>query len=264
MSHLLGHEGKGSLLSYLRKKLWAVELMSGTDNSGMGDNKLFFLFNICVYLTEDGFDHLDEVLAAVFSYLKLLQKEGPKEWIFREIQTIEANAFRFSNESDALGNVESLVLSLKQYPSKYILSGDTLFFEYDANAIRKIIDDINSRKFNIMITSTRRYNEKVTYESTEPWFGTMYTEMDMPTKWIESWEKAKPLPEFLLPEPNPFISDDFTILYADGDVIPKYPEQIFENELCELWYRQDDKFLLPTACYNFYFTTPLAKSSIDK
>lgn len=261
---MLGHEGKGSLLSYLRKKLWAIDLMAGTDNSGMGSNKLFSLFNICVHLTEDGFDHLDDVFAAIFSYLKLLQKEGPKESIFREIQSVEANSFRFSNERDALDNVEDLVISLKQYPSKYILSGDSLFFEYDAEAIRKIIDDINSRKFNIMITSTRRYNEQVSYELTESWFGTMYTEMDVPAKWIELWEKAAPSSEFALPEPNPFIADDFTILYTDGDAVPKYPSKILDNELCELWYRQDDKFLLPTACYNFYFMTPYAKSSIDK
>lgn len=264
LSHILGHEGTGSLLSYLRKKLWAVDLAAGTDTSGMGSTKLFSMFNICIHLTEDGFDHLDDVLDALFSYLKLLQISGPRESIFREIQTIEANAFKFSHERDALDNVEDLVISLKQYPSKYILSGDSLYFEYEPDAIRKIIDELNSRKFNIMITSTRRYNENVKYESTEPWFGTVYTELDMPTKWISLWENAKPYPEFILPEPNPFIADDFTILYKDGTNIPKHPAKILENDLCELWFRQDDKFLLPTACYSFYFMTPHARSSIDK
>lgn len=244
--------------------MWAVDLAAGSDTSGMGSTKLFSLFNICIHITEDGFDHLDEVLDAIFSYLKLLQISGPKESIFREIQTIEANAFRFSNERDALDNVEDLVISLKQYPSKYILSGDSLFFEYNPNAIQKVIDELNTRRFNIMITSTRRYNENVKYESTEPWFGTVYTEMDMPTKWISLWKNAKPYSEFALPQPNPFIADDFTILYKDGNNVPKHPTKIMENDLCELWFRQDDKFLLPTACYNFYFMTPHARSSIDK
>lgn len=264
LSHILGHEGKGSLLSYLRKKLWAVDLAAGTDNSGMGSNKLFSMFNICVHLTEDGFDNLDDVLSAIFSYLKLLQLAGPKELIFREIQTIEANAFRFANERDALENVEDLVISLKQYPPKYILTGDCLYFEYDANAIQQIIDELNSRNFNIMITSTRRYNENINYELTEPWFGTMYTEIDMPEKWISLWKNATPSPEFALPEPNPFIADDFTISYEDGRILPKYPTKVLDNELCELWFRQDDKFLLPTACYNFYFMTPHSTASIEK
>ncbi|XP_031625679.1 nardilysin-like [Contarinia nasturtii] len=263
LSHILGHEGKGSLLSYFRKKLWAVDLAAGTDNSGMGSTKLFSLFNICVYLTEDGFDHLDEVLFSIFSYLKLLQLNGPKESIFREIQTIEANAFRFANERDALDNVEDVVISLKQYPPKYILTGDCLFFEYDANAIQQIIDELNSSKFNIMITSTRRFSENITYEQTENWFGTMYTEIDMPEKWLSLWKNATPLSEFALPEPNKFIADDFTILYEEGQTIPMYPMKILDNDLCELWFRQDDKFLLPTACYNFYFMTPDAIATIE-
>lgn len=252
-------------MSYLRRKLWAVDLGAGTDTSGMGSNKLFSLFNICVYLTEDGFDHLEEVLESIFSYLKLLQLAGPKESIFQEIQNTEANAFRFCDERDALDNVEDLVISLKQYPSKYILTGDCLYFKYDANAIQKIIDELNSPKFNIMITSTRRYNEKVTYELTEPWFGTTYTELDMPDEWISLWKNATPFPEFALPEPNPFIADDFSILYKEGCTqVSKYPTKILDNDMCELWFRQDDKFLMPTACYSFYFMTPHAKESIEK
>lgn len=260
----MGNEGKGSLLSYLRKKLWAVDLGAGTESSGMGSTKLLSMFTISASLTDDGFDHLDDVLEAIFSYLKLLQLAGPKESIFREIQNIEENAFRFSHERDALNNVEDLVISLKQYPPKYILTGDNLFFEYDADAIKQVIDEINSRKFNIMITSTRRYNDSVTYESTEPWFHTKYTEMDMPEKWVTLWRNAKPFAEFTLPEPNPFIADDFAILHKEGSVVPKYPTKILDNDLCELWFRCDDKFLLPTAVYNFYFMTPHAVSSIEK
>lgn len=252
------------MLSYLRKRLWAVDLAAGTDDSGMGSNKLFSLFNICVHLTEDGFDHLDDVLEAIFSYLKLLQESGPKESIFNEIQTIEENSFRFYHERDALDNVEDLVISLKQYPPRYILKGDQIFFEYDANAIKKVIDDVNQRRFNIMITSTRRYNDNVTYESTEPWFETKYTEMDMPEKWIQLWENRKLMPEFALPEENQFIANDFNILYKEGDIVPKFPTKILDNDQCELWFKQDDKFLLPNACYNFYFMTPHAMNGIDK
>lgn len=230
----------------------------------MGSTKLFSLFSICVHLTDDGLDHLDGVLDAIFSYLKLLQLSGPKESIFREMQTIEANGFRFSSERDALDNVEHLVISLKQYPPRYILTGDSLFFEYDPKAIQNVIDELNKRKFNVMITSTRRYNDSINYELTEPWFGTMYSEIDMPENWKNSWENAKPYDEFSLPEPNPFIADDFTIFYKEGNVVPKYPQKILDNDLCELWFRQDDKFLLPTACYNFYFMTPQAKASLKK
>lgn len=225
---------------------------------------LFSLFNIRVHLTEDGFHHIDEILSAVFNYLKFLQLVSPSQSIYRDIQANVANDFRFSDKQNPLENVKDLVHCLKQYPSKFILTGDRLFFEFDANIIQQVIDELNSRKFNIMITSTRRYNENVNYELIEPLFGTKYSELDMPVKWISLWKNATPLPEFTLPGPNSFIADDFTMLYEHGRIIAKYPTKIFDNEICELWFRQDDKFQLPRACYNFYFMTPLAISSIEK
>lgn len=264
ISYILGYEGEGSLMSYLRKKLWAVDLVAGTDDSGLGSNSLLSLFSVVIHLTDDGFDHLDDVLSAFFSYVKLLQSEGPNEELFRQIQQIEATAFKFATERSALDNVEDLVIGLKQYPPKYVLNGDTLYFEYDPAAIQAFIVQLNTRRFNVMITSKRQYDKELTYDSVEPWFGTKFAERDMPAQWIQLWNDAKPLSEFTLPQSNPFIADDFTIFYNDGDVIAKYPTKILQNDVCELWYRPDDKFLLPTACYYFYFISPLPMASLKK
>lgn len=237
-------------------------MYAGTD--GSSSSQLFSLFSVNIRLTEDGFNHLDEVLEAIFSYLKLLQVTGPNEMIFRELQTIRANRFRFAQEVNAFDNVQNLVANVKEYPANYILTGPKLLFEYNSDSIRKLIDELNTKKFNIMITSMRSYNEQVTFESIEPWYGAEYTELDMPTKWIDLWENVKPIPEFALPEPNPFIADDFTIFYEPRNTLPKYPTKILDNDLCELWFRQDDKFLLPTAYFKFHFISPQVNASTKK
>lgn len=230
----------------------------------MGSTSLFSLFTMTIQLTETGFNQLDDVLDAIFGYIKLLKSNGPKESIFRELQTISETNFRFSPEQNPFNNVQRLVHNLKHYPPKYALSGDKLLFEYDANEIQKMIDVLSTRKFNIMITSTKRYDETVTYELKEQWFGTSYSEIDMPAKWITLWENAIPNSEFSLPDPNPFIADDFTIYYNHEYPIPKCPNKILDNDLCELWFRQDDTFLLPDARYIFYFRTSILKQSIKK
>ena len=51
ISHLVGHEGPGSLHSYLKKKQWLTSLNCGPQNLGRG----FAMFKITIYLTPEGF-----------------------------------------------------------------------------------------------------------------------------------------------------------------------------------------------------------------
>lgn len=50
VAHLIGHEGQGSLLSYLRTRGWCNVLGAGP----MGGAKGFMFFCVSVDLTEDG------------------------------------------------------------------------------------------------------------------------------------------------------------------------------------------------------------------
>jgi insulysin len=51
ISHLVGHEGPGSLLSYLKKKQWATSLSSGEHYRARG----FAMFKIHIHMTPEGF-----------------------------------------------------------------------------------------------------------------------------------------------------------------------------------------------------------------
>lgn len=270
-----------------------MDLAAGIEEGGLESNSIFSLFSISVHVTDEGFAHLKEVggvlcsarkkgvekkiifinltrsfifqvLAAIFSYLRYIQAAGPSERIFNELKNVEENAFRFSQERDPIDNVEDLVISLKDYPSEHILSGDYLYFDYDPVAIQGIIDELNKPNFNIMITSTHLFEEDMKYDLKEKWFGTEHCERDMPAEWTEMWKSVKPYPELALPEPNPYIADDFSISYQPGAVVPKFPVQLIDTDCCELWHRQDDKFLLPIAHYYFYFMSPNAMWSAEK
>lgn len=94
ISWLIGHEGKGSIISYLRKKMWAIEFFSGNSESGFEHSSMYALFKITVLLTDEGQKHLEEVLDAIFSYINLLRIEGPQERIYDESCKIRENNFR--------------------------------------------------------------------------------------------------------------------------------------------------------------------------
>ena len=54
ISTLVGHEGRGSLLSLLKARGWATGLYAGVPWGGSERNTGLFLFNVTVTLTEAG------------------------------------------------------------------------------------------------------------------------------------------------------------------------------------------------------------------
>ncbi|XP_055626814.1 nardilysin-like isoform X2 [Toxorhynchites rutilus septentrionalis] len=260
LSYHLGYEGKHSLTSYLRKRTLALDVQTGA-SFGYDRNSLYTLFSITVTMTDEGLEKVDEVLEAIFSEVRRLKEQGPVEWLFEELKEIEATSFRFRKEKVASDNVEELVVNMRHYPPKHIITGPELYFHYDAAEIQEVIDNLNQPNFNIMISSSKPY-DGIVFDRKEKWFGTEYATIDMPQKWKNLWENTTDIPELKLQEKNNYISTNFTILATSHDgsqtnEIPQFPEKVMDNEICELWYRLDSKFNLPSALMYFYLISPL-------
>merc|ERR550534_1815604 len=96
LSHLIGHEGPGSLLSELKARGWVNNLVGGQKSGSKG----FGFFVVNVDLTEEGILHVDDIITLVFQYLALLREKGPQEWVFKECQDLNAMQFRFKECQD--------------------------------------------------------------------------------------------------------------------------------------------------------------------
>ena len=68
LSHLIGHEGKGSLLSELKARKWCNSLVAGQKSGAKG----FAFFEVGVDLTVEGVDHIDDIVSLVFQVIELL------------------------------------------------------------------------------------------------------------------------------------------------------------------------------------------------
>ncbi|RZB40351.1 nardilysin-like, partial [Asbolus verrucosus] len=244
VSWLLGDEGKGSLLSYLRKKVWALSMSTGNGESGSEHNSMYALFS---------------VIEMVFSYINMLKELGPQQRIYNEVKTIEDTSFKFSTEETAVDFVEDLCEAMHFYPPEDYITGSELYFEYDSEAIKTVLLSLIPEKMNVVILCNN-LPAGLSYDKTEKWFGTKYTEKEIPAEWLEKWKNIKPLAEFSIPPPNPFLTEDFTILEEDENH-PDYPEKVLSTELVELWYRKDQKFKLPIAFYYLYLITPVSQES---
>lgn len=80
VAHLIGHESEGSILAHLKAKGWANALGCYTFLSQQD----FAAFRVNVTLTDEGANHVDDIVAIIFSYVGMLVKEGPKQWIAQE------------------------------------------------------------------------------------------------------------------------------------------------------------------------------------
>lgn len=259
LSWLIGHEGKGSILSFLRKKVWALSLCSGNDESGFEYNSAYTDFQIQVGLTEEGFAHVFEVITVIHQYLQILRTLGAQEHIYKEIQIIEENDFRWQEETDAVEYVETLSENMHMYSEEDFITGDQLMFEYNADLIEKFQNMLTPDKCCIMLTSPSFEKENICVR-TEPWFKTRYAECDIPREWMEKWSNLEPTSELFLPEINKFIATDFQIKLSDQEETD-IPVKILDNEENRLWYKKDTKFNIPKAYTYFRLTSPIVNCS---
>ncbi|XP_075792112.1 nardilysin-like isoform X2 [Pelodiscus sinensis] len=258
ISWLVGHEGKGSILSFLRKKFWAFALYGGNGEAGFEQNSTYSIFNISVTLTEEGYEHFYEVAHVVFQYLKMLQKRGPDKRIWEEIQKIEANEFYFQDQADPIDNVESLCENMHVFCKEDFLTGEHLLLEYKPEIIADVLNQLCPLRANLVLLSAA---SERTYYFKERWFGTEYNAEDIDKYWSDLWANDFQLNKDLhLPEENKYIATDFTLKASDCPDM-KHPVKILNTQHGCVWYKKDNKFKIPKAYVRFHLISPLIQQS---
>lgn len=287
VSWIIGHEGTGSLLLYLQRKVWALGISSGISDGGIEHTSLMSLFSLSIVLTQEGLENVDQVLDAVFGYINMLKKECPSERIFKEIRDIEDINFKFKDDAQPYDNVEQLSEYMQYLAPEHYMTGQDLYFDYDPDAIMYVINSMSPDTVNVMMQS-QNYPEEIQYDQVEEWFGTQYKKTDISSETIKRWNNMKPVEDFHLPCANPFIPNNFDLIPAPPHVLLQknlktddssdkdnkvqtevnktleafvYPKLIRNNSLMEVWFKSDHRFDLPYTFVYLYFITPMATES---
>lgn len=257
---ILGHEGKGSIMAFLRRRFWAFELEAGNGGDGFEFNSTCSLFRINIELTEKGMDNVFEVISVVFQYLTMLRMAGPQKKIFEEVKDIEDNYFRFQEEVDKSDYVEEIAQNMQCFPSEHYLVGDKLYFDYDEEVIRACEDELTFENANVIIFSSRFATEDICNER-ETWTRAAYCHDDFPEDWVKHLNELEVHPDLHLPEENHFIAKIFTLKEEPAFTGDKYPIKIFEDDHGALWYKKDAKFNVPKGYICFHLISPLGRQS---
>lgn len=257
VSHLMGHEGKGSLLSVMKERGWADELSAGESLS----LENFGFFGVTISLTKEGVDHVDDIVELVYAYLKLIREEGIETWIHEESAALADMGFRFAERVEPFNLVQTLSGRMALYPEEEYLSGAYLVNEFAPQAITDLLDCLTPEKGNLMVVGS--FVEGST-DATEKWYGTAYRMEEMPASTVEKWRTVKPDAGLAIPGKNPFIPTKFDLVcepLGEGEVDMEGPAEIIRSDKFELHFKQDRTFKRPFANVRMILETPIAYSS---
>jgi len=243
ISHLLGHEGAGSILELLKQKGWANELSAGESRSCSDWSS----FSISIELTDLGLDKVDDIVEVVFSYLSLLKEKGVQQWIHDETATVAACQFRFLSKRNPMDYTCSLASAMQIYRhSEHILSGPYLIYEYDPEIISEFLKYFEPK--NMILSVTSKSFEGTTTEK-EHWYGTEYSISDLTEELCKRWSGAtieNQIAEgkLYLPEMNDMIASDFNLQSALDFPLDE-PRLLLDSDKCRVWYKPDNVFDMP-------------------
>jgi len=250
LGHLIGHEGPGSLLSYLKGRGWVNSLVGGQKSGAKG----FSFFVVNVDLTEEGIDHVNDIVTAVFQYLQLLKSEGPQQWVFEECRDLSSMTFRFKDKERPQSYVTALAEQLHYYPLDEVLCGGYVLSEYKPDLITMVLKYLMPENIRLAVVSKAMADKAV---ETEKWYGTKYGLEKIDKDELLKWEKPGFNDKLHLPHKNEFVPSNFELLRDEKGLHP-VPDLVSESPLTRVWFKQDEEFNLPKAVIYTELFSPLA------
>jgi len=252
ISHLLGHEGKGSLLSYLKSKDWANGVMAGAFGGAVGS---FSFFNIYIDMSETGLENVDTIVEVVYQYIAMLKSKPLERWVFDECKSLLDIEFRFQEKSSG-SNVCTLRASqLRIFPSEQLMSADYDLVDFRPDLVSEILDTLTPSNMNMTLIHQGFADET---NATEPYYGTPYHMQPLSAAQTKRWSEATPNERMSYPDANRFIATDFKIKPPPPPATSVLPQLLLDSPILKIWHKQDITFKLPKGRIGFVLTSPKA------
>ena len=258
LSHLIGHEGPGSILAYLKDKGWATELGAGQEPVSPGTA----FFTISVRMTEEGLKQYRQIIKIVFQYIAMLKETPPQQWVVDELKIMSEVNFRFKQKRPASRTTSSLSGRMQTpYPRDRLLSGPSLIRKFNPEAIKEGLSYLRPDNFRITLVSQQypgKWNKK------EKWYGTEYDYEKIPEDLLKDIEAAAKEPaasrpsDLHMPSTNKFIPERLDVERKEVSEPLKAPKLLRNDDGIRLWFKKDDRFWVPKANVHVALRSPVA------
>lgn len=278
ISHCLGHESAGSILSHLKQLNYANGLSAGLKSSSTS----FTLFTVSIDLTETGLQHTDDIAETVFSYLvhalRGSLQQTPHRWedVFKEVQAVNAMGFQFKSKESPINLVSSFSSSLQTFPPERVLNGPYEINRYDPTLLAHFLDALTATSnLRIHVVGQKFKDEFAAAGKTmskERWYQTEYVNEPISDALLARLANPPVVSSLALPAINDFIATDFTLKHPQltpAEIASKVdyaPVQLSDalsanHPLSSVWFKADRTFGMPKSNILLRFVMPLAYAS---
>lgn len=210
---------------------------------------------ISATLTDKGQANRDEVVAAIFSYLSLLREKGVDKRYFDELAHVLDLDFRYPSITRDMDYVEWLADTMIRVPVEHTLDAVNIADRYDAGALKDRLAMMTPENARIWYISPNEPHNKTAYFVDAP-----YQVDKISAQTFADWQKKAGEIALKLPELNPYIPDDFSLIKTTKDY--PHPELIIDEPTLRVVYTPSRYFASePKADVSVVLRNPKAMNS---
>jgi insulysin len=236
---VLGHEGKGSLLSKLKEEGLVLGLSAGGGSSHPDINS----FGINISLTVKGLKEYERILELVFAYIQMIREHGFQEYTFKETQAMAQINFDWKNPNEGMGFVAGKASLLQEYKLEVVETLPFLYTEYEPLAYKAVLDTLTPENAMVVLS----YNSAAT-NSKVPYYDAEYSLQKIGEKAFKKLSHPMKVKGTFYPEKNDFIPYNLKL-------VEEYPHLVKDDDLAKVWFKYDHRFKQPKISLTFRIET---------
>ena len=245
LGFILGHEGEGSLLSYLKDKGWAITLSAGASEF----SRDYGAAVVTVGLTDKGLEDYKEVLKATIDYIDLMKQSGHQKHVFSELKSMASLNEIYSSKGEGMYRAIGLANEALWFPTEDVGRISYIYSNDSSEPYEHLVQSLNVNTMLTMLIAKGVETDQVEHFYNAPY---SYHEDE---NFYKELLKTKTREDFRIPKPNPFIPKKASVPkreLEDGVV----PTKIEGNKGESLYFGQDHEFLRPKGAISLKILFP--------
>jgi insulysin len=247
LAHLVGEEGEGSLLSYLKKQGWAYGLQTST---------WWRMFHFRINLTELGKKEYQSVIKACFSFIELIKKEGLKDYIYYERKVLAQVDLDNIEPKSSMERASDFSASMLYYPVNDFLNRHYLYHEYSPKEFNIFLDKLVPSNMEVTLFTKESFGE-----NKEAYYGIAYNTQKLSESFLKELETIEIYNEFIYPEPNPYLPTDLSLVETTRG---QKEHEEFYKKYSKLYSKVDTDLKVPKGSLSMSFISNIINGDPKK